>query len=168
MKYYFFIDIIYFCNSNCSVCNRYSSPQRYICITIITQFWLILMLDFNTEVLNLVLLMLCVRSMQVILYFNPIFGPKFRWLISCIVWKFLIFFYYVILLTLKSSIIFFFWRYTSFSWYFSIKSHVFCFIFDCLWIILLWNYSECCNFIGNFITNQIANCFSWIAVFDIF
>ena len=74
--------------------------------------------------------------------------------------KFIIFWYSIIMLLFQSQIIktflSLFWRYISFFRYFFIIL-----IFNCFWMILLWIFLIPCNFIRNFITNQITSCFCY-------
>ena len=44
-------------------------------------------------------------------------------------------------------------------WYFSNKSCIFCFTFNCIWTVFSWTFCNFCNFIKNFITNQITSWF---------
>ena len=46
----------------------------------------------------------------------------------------------------------FFWRYVSLIWYFR-------FTLKCLWSIMWRNFWDFCNFVSNFIINQITSCF---------
>ena len=43
--------------------------------------------------------------------------------------------------------------------YFFIKSNIFCFIFNGFWTILWRSSRDFCDFVSNFIANQIASCF---------
>ena len=56
-----------------------------------------------------------IRSTRIIIYFNPIYCPKFSWLIWCILWQIFRFWYSIIILLEYSKIINnflrLFWRY---------------------------------------------------------
>ena len=84
------------------------------------------------------------------------------------------------------SFFFFFFDISSFYYYINLRSStVFCFssgniyffryffiilICNCLWIIVLWIFLNFCDFISNFITNQITSCFCcfWITFSELF
>ena len=78
--------------------------------------------------------------------------------------KFIVFWFSIIILLYYSLIInnpmSFFWKFIFFFPYFSIKSCIFCFTFNCLWTTL-WCRSSDLWSIGNFIANQITDCFCW-------
>ena len=105
-----------------------------------------------------------ISSAQVIIYFNPIFCPKFRfgW-IGALSKNFIYIslLYHCIDLILSIIFCLFFWR--SFSLF-----RYFCFIYNCLWTKLWWIFWDFCNLIvmqlsycvSNSITNQITSCFS--------
>ena len=68
----------------------------------------------------------------------------------------MIFWYYhaVILISVDQQFPIIFLRYMAFFKYFFIVL-----IFNCLWIILLWIFWNFCDFISNFVINQITSCF---------
>ena len=120
----------------------------YVCTTIITYTWFWQWhFEFNLAISD-------VRSTWVINYFNPIFCPKCRWLIWCVVPQTYYFFdssyinhRWPIILCLSSEDIYLSFR-------FFLSKHVF---------YLLWTASEL--FYGElfetFLSTSVANCLTW-------
>ena len=90
-----------------------------------------------------------IRSLRIISYFDPIFYSKIRWLVWCIVfYKFITFWYSMVIL----------------SYYFiNLNSSIICGLsFGDIYLLLRYFgeiFLKLCNFISNFITNQITSCF---------
>ena len=102
--------------------------------------------------------------MQVISYFDPIFCPKFRWLIWCIVsqvYYFLIFHYYIIILILDHHYLHCSLFSGDLSLGISLSSPIFSASFIAVSKMFCGEFLETCNLITNFITNQITSCFCY-------
>ena len=113
---------------------------------------------YNHLILKLNLTIGAINSTCVIVYFNPIFYSKFRWLISCIALQInynLIFHYYTIkLIQIIDNFLNFLWTFISLFRYFFIILNS-----NCIGTILLSSFWDLCNLISGFITSQLTSCF---------